>query len=95
MTPNDLFSNLVKGLSKIINISQSDPEVDIVNVDSTAIQTVEYDYVAKILHITFVSGITYGFAGISEQQVDSLINSSSVGRTFVKEIRNNYIYWRM
>lgn len=92
MSPLDLIK---KGLSKILNIKEVDKEVDFVNLDSTAIDYIEYDFVAKILQVTFTSGATYGFAGIDQAQVESLINSSSVGATFVREIRNNYIYWRM
>lgn len=95
MTPSDLFANVVKGLTKILEIRQVDPEVDLVNVSSEAIDYIEYDYVAKILQVTFNSGATYGYAGVSEEQVDSLINASSVGATFVREVRNNYIYWRV
>lgn len=93
--PNIGLELIKRGLSKILGISEIDPEVDFVNLDSTAIDSIEYDYVAKILQVTFVSGATYGYSGVNQEQVDSLINSSSVGRTFVKEIRNNYIYWRM
>ena len=89
------IDTIKNGLSKILNIKEVDKEVDLVDLDSTAIDYIEYDFVAKILQVTFTSGSTYGYAGIDQAQVESLINSSSVGATFVREIRNNYIYWRM
>jgi hypothetical protein len=89
------FDNLVIGISKILGISEIDKEVDRVNLDSSAIDSIEYDYVAQILHVTFNSGATYGYSGVTQEEVDDLINSSSVGRTFVREIRNEHVYWKL
>jgi hypothetical protein len=92
---------LLKGIaqflkeSKIKSIKETDQDLDFVSLDSTAVSSIEYDYVAKILQVTFTSGQTYGYAGVAEETVNDWINSSSIGRTFVQEIRNNYIYWRM
>jgi hypothetical protein len=93
--------NLLKGIEKFLkenkikSIQETDQDLDFVKVDSSAISSIEYDYIAQILHVTFTSGQTYGYAGVSENVVNDWINSSSIGATFVQEIRNNYIYWRM
>lgn len=96
MSQSDLFANVVKGLSKILAIRESGKSLDDVDVSSSAIDTISYDYYTKILTIKFLeSQSEYSYAMIDEATANSFINSASIGKYFNSEIKGNYIYWRL
>jgi hypothetical protein len=95
----DVFKDATqKSLSKILNIETVGNEYsgnDLIDVSSEAIDYLEYNHILKILTVTFNSGSSYQYLPVEESAVDSLINASSIGATFVKEIRNDYIYYKV
>jgi lysyl-tRNA synthetase class 2 len=63
-----------------------------VELHSSAISSVSYDRARRSLRVQFRRGKIYEFGSVEPWRYRQLINSSSVGRYFVSEIRNRYPY---
>lgn len=85
---------LVRGLNKLLGVTDK-KGYEVASVDSTAISEIEYNITSSLMKVTFTSGATYLYAGVPEAEYEHLVESSSIGRTFVKEIRNDYIFFRI
>lgn len=87
MTQSDLFVNLTKGLTKLLKITDIGDK-DFVVVDSTAISSLEYDLSTQELIVEFQSGSRYLYR-CPESVYQDIANASSVGATYVHELRNS------
>jgi len=85
---------LKRGLTKLLGVTDK-KGYEVASVDSTAITEIEYNITSSLMKVTFTSGATYIYAGVPESEYEALVESSSIGRTFVKEIRNDYVYFRI
>lgn len=86
----EFVKNVFKG-SRILAVGDIG-EREVVDVDSTAISEITYNNTSKILTITFTSGASYIYIGVPESEYENLAEASSIGRTFVEDIRNNYFF---
>jgi hypothetical protein len=59
-------------------------------VQSSAITAVGYDADTRRMRITFKQGRTYEFCSVPPEVYQGLINASSVGAYYDKEIRDRY-----
>lgn len=60
------------------------------DVDSSAIATVKYSYSMSVLTVTFNNGAAYDYYDVPSQVYSQVINSSSIGRSYVSLVKNNY-----
>jgi len=65
------------------------------DVDSTAIQTIDYDTTRSKLFVRFVSGERYVYVGVPADVCRSFLDADSKGRFFQAEIRDQYPYNRL
>lgn len=65
------------------------------DVDSTAIKTIDYDTERAKLFIRFVSGERYVYVGVPVEVCRSFIDAPSKGGFFQDEIRDQYPYNRL
>jgi hypothetical protein len=65
------------------------------DVDSAAIQAIDYDDERAKLLVTFVSGEAYVYVGVPGEVHRSFIDADSKGRFFQAEIRDRYPYNRV
>ncbi len=65
------------------------------DVDSTAIQTIDYDPARSKLFVRFVSGERYVYVGVPAEVCRSFLDADSKGRFFQAEIRDQYPYNRL
>ena len=65
------------------------------DVDSTAIQAIDYDEVRAKLFVRFVSGERYLYVGVPGEICRSFLDAESKGRFFQAEIRDQYPYNRL
>ena len=56
-------------------------------VRSSSIARLSYDDDAQVLRVTFASGSTYEYAGVTPAQHDDLRTADSIGRHFQQQIR--------
>lgn len=93
---NKTALELIKsGLSKILDVRSSKAVPIDLSVDSSAIDAVGYDPKSSILRITFQSGSSYSFFGVDLETFNEFLDSNSLGRYFVENIRNDYIYFKI
>lgn len=65
-------------------------------VSSSAIRSIGHDKEKKRLEVEFrKSGSVYAYRGVSTRSANNLKNASSIGRHFVKNVRNDYPYERV
>ena len=65
------------------------------DVDSTAIQAIDYDKARRKLFVRFQSGERYVYAGVPGEVCRSFLDADSKGRFFQAEIRGQYPYARL
>jgi len=65
------------------------------DVDSAAIQEIDYDAQRSKLLVRFVSGERYVYVGVPGEVHRSFCESESKGRFFQAEIRDRYPYNRL
>jgi hypothetical protein len=65
------------------------------DVDSTAIQAIDYDADHDKLFVRFVSGDRYVYVGVPGEVCRSFLDADSKGRFFQAEIRDQYPYNRL
>lgn len=65
------------------------------DVDSTAIQAIDYDETHDKLFVRFVSGERYLYVGVPGEVCRSFLDADSKGRFFQAEIRDCYPYNRL
>ena len=65
------------------------------DVDSTAIQTIDYDNERAKLFVRFVSGARYVYVGVPAEVCRSFLDADSKGGFFQAEIRDQYPYNRL
>jgi hypothetical protein len=65
------------------------------DVDSTAIQAIDYDGERAKLFVRFVSGERYVYVGVPGEVHRSFLDADSKGRFFQSEIRDQYPYNRL
>ena len=58
-------------------------------VESSNIKSVGHDVLKQTMEITFHNGSTYSYYPITEWGYKTLMNTSSIGGYFYKNIRNN------
>jgi lysyl-tRNA synthetase class 2 len=85
---------LIKGISKLLKVTDK-RSFEVASVDSTAIEEIAYNLKSSIMKITFMSGAVYNYYGVPESEYESLVEASSIGRKFVSDVRNDYIYTRI
>lgn len=83
------------GLTKLLEVTDVGPNTELAQVDSSAISEIGYNRARSVMTITFNSGSVYNYYGVPESQYEDLAGASSVGRTFVREVRNDYTYLRL
>ena len=67
----------------------------ITNINSSNIQTVEYNEDLNTLIVEFKSGAKYAYSTVPKAVFDRMITADSVGRYLNSNIRNNYTYVRL
>ncbi|ODT85140.1 KTSC domain-containing protein [Phenylobacterium sp. SCN 70-31] len=65
------------------------------DVDSTAIRTIDYDGERAKLFVRFASGERYVYVGVPREVCRSFLDADSKGRFFLAEIRDCYPYNRL
>jgi lysyl-tRNA synthetase class 2 len=65
------------------------------DVDSTAIQAIDYDQDHEKLFVRFASGERYLYVGVPGEVCRSFLDADSKGRFFQAEIRDQYPYNRL
>ena len=65
------------------------------DVDSTAIQAIDYDEARRKLFVRFQSGERYVYVGVPGEVCRSFLDADSKGRFFQAEIRDQYPYNRL
>jgi lysyl-tRNA synthetase class 2 len=65
------------------------------NVDSTAISTIDYDAGRAKLMVRFLSGEAYVYVGVPGEVHRSFVEADSKGRFFQAEIRDRYPFNRL
>ena len=65
------------------------------DVESSAIAAIGYNSDDKRLVITFNSGKSYAYYGVSTQRYNAFCDANSKGKYFNRAIRNNYNYRRL
>ena len=65
------------------------------DVDSTAIQAIDYDEGRAKLLVRFISGERYVYVGVPGEVCRSFLDADSKGRFFQAEIRDRYPYNRL
>lgn len=65
------------------------------DVDSSAIQTIDYDRDRAKLFVRFSSGERYVYVGVPAEVCRSFLDADSKGRFFQAEIRDQYPYNRL
>jgi len=65
------------------------------DVDSAAIQAIDYDENRAKLFVRFVSGERYVYVGVPGEVHRSFVEAESKGRFFHAEIRDQYPYNRL
>lgn len=61
-------------------------------VSSSQISYIGYDEDTNTLYVTFKNGSTFKYEDVPKSKYDKLLNSSSIGSYFIKNIKNNYSY---
>ena len=64
-------------------------------VKSSTIHTIGFDAKAKILEVTFNSGATYQYTGVSKEVADAFLNAESKGSHFAIHIRPCFPFERL
>jgi hypothetical protein len=62
------------------------------SVDSSLVDTFEYDHGNKTLKVTFVSGSEYSYKKVPESTFAKALRATSKGRFFNKHIRNKFAF---
>ena len=62
---------------------------------STALAGAAYDEDKQLLFVTFVKGQTYLYTGVSQEEVQDLIDASSAGHEFYYGIREDHTGYKM
>lgn len=57
---------------------------------SSNISHVGYDEATQTLHVTFKSGATYEYSGVSKSDYDKFVSASSMGSHFHQHIKSNF-----
>ena len=65
------------------------------DVESTAIQAIDYDEARAKLFVHFVSGERYLYVGVPGEVHRSFVDADSKGQFFAFEIRDRYPYNRL
>lgn len=65
------------------------------DVESTAIQAIDYDDAREKLFVRFSSGERYLYVGVPGDVHRSFLDADSKGRFFLAEIRDQYPYNRL
>ena len=65
------------------------------DVESTAINEIDYDHERAKLLVRFVSGESYVYVGVPGEVHRSFVEADSKGRFFQSEIRDCYPYHRV
>lgn len=65
------------------------------DVESAAIQVIDYDAERAKLFVRFVSGERYVYVGVPGEVCRSFMDADSKGRFFQAEIRDQYPYNRL
>lgn len=64
-------------------------------VDSSALRAVAYDRKHRLLTVWFCHGGVYEYGGVTPKTYRELLQADSIGRFFVRRIRDRYPYRRL
>ena len=64
--------------------------MNVTAVVSTTLATVAYDHAGHVLQLKFRSGAAYRYFGVPAEVHDGLLQASSKGRYFNREIRERF-----
>jgi hypothetical protein len=64
-------------------------------VESSSLRSVGYDPVAQTLEVEFRSGGIYRYLDVPPETFTAFLRDESLGRYFVRNIRNTYECWRL
>ncbi|WP_380285992.1 KTSC domain-containing protein [Kitasatospora purpeofusca] len=64
-------------------------------VDSSALRSVGYDRVRRVLELEFTAGGVYAYLAVPRRVHRELMAAESRGRYFVREIRDRYDWRRL
>lgn len=67
-------------------------DIEMVPVSSSNLESVGYDSSTQTMKIRFLNGSEYVFLNIPPLEFESLIQASSIGSYFNRNIRNSYPY---
>ena len=67
----------------------------VVDVDSSAIKRVAYNWKTRDMFVTFQSGSVYNYSDVPRKRFTSLVTADSVGRYFQFNVRDDYAYKRV
>ena len=59
-------------------------------VNSSNIESISYDSEWQVLYITFRSGVSYRYVGVSQAAYNAFLEAPSLGKHFHKHIKNAY-----
>ncbi len=65
------------------------------SVSSSSIASVGYDSSTSVLEVGFCNGRVYQYSGVPQEVYDGLMNASSHGKYFNREIKGAYGYVRV
>jgi hypothetical protein len=66
--------------------------MNIIEVQSSNLESIGYDPETEILKIKFLNSSVYEYKNVSQVIYDALMNAPSHGSYFNREIRNNFPY---
>jgi hypothetical protein len=69
--------------------------VHTVAVSSSAVDSLGYDEAAQMLEVRFQSGYVYRYLNVPHTEYDALLQASSIGSYFNRNIRNGYPHERI
>ena len=69
-------------------------EVDVIEKDSTVVQSWHYDYEMQTLTIRFKNGTVYEYYDVPEGTYYAFVQADSLGEFFNEEIKGIYAYCR-
>lgn len=70
-------------------------DVDMIQVESSNVDSVGYDEMEQILYVRFLTGATYIYKGVNSYEFEGLLNAPSIGSYLHRNIKNNYPYERI
>lgn len=71
------------------------PDIDMIQVSSSNVESIGYDENSQILRVRFLTGATYDYINVPEFEFEQLKVAASVGSYLHRNIKNVYPYQRI